>query len=153
MNLSSVSDQGNAGLNDLKDQKIGEGHTSGAPIHDCPRDKHFSSSTSGKYNESGMRAVIIERRCKWTIALENGQLPKCKPTLQIPHAALHSSLVAETWFAWQSMPLWQWSRWIEHRLSFYSSRWEEINERTEIHDMIPADGAVIDDNVYKQLTN
>jgi hypothetical protein len=25
-------------------------------------------------------------------------------TLQIPHAALHSSLVADTWFAWQSMP-------------------------------------------------
>lgn len=25
-------------------------------------------------------------------------------TLQIPHAALHSSLVAETWLAWQSIP-------------------------------------------------
>ena len=25
-------------------------------------------------------------------------------TLQIPHAALHSSLLAETWLAWQSMP-------------------------------------------------
>jgi hypothetical protein len=64
MDLSSVSDQDDFGLNDVKDQTIGKGHTSGAPIHDCPRDKHFSSSTSGKYNGSGMRAVVMGRRCK-----------------------------------------------------------------------------------------
>jgi hypothetical protein len=26
------------------------------------------------------------------------------PTLQIPHATVHSSLVADAWFAWHSMP-------------------------------------------------
>lgn len=30
-----------------------------------------------------------------------------KLTLQIPHAALHSSVDADTWFAWQSIPKWQ----------------------------------------------
>lgn len=30
---------------------------------------------------------------------------KSAPTLHIPHAALHSSDVAETWLAWQSMPI------------------------------------------------
>lgn len=110
MDLSSVSDQDKVGLNDGKDQKIGRWHTSAAPIHDCPRDKHFSSSTSGKYNESGMHAIIMQRRCKRKITSKNGRLLKCKPTLQIPHAALHSSLVAETWLAWQSMPLWEMNR-------------------------------------------
>jgi hypothetical protein len=34
-------------------------------------------------------------------AMEESSAPH---TLQIPHAALHSSEVAETWLAWQSMP-------------------------------------------------
>jgi hypothetical protein len=153
MDLSSVSERNKVGLSDLEDRTIGRTHTSAVPIHGCLRDKHFSSSTSGKYNGSGMRAVIMRRRCKWKIALKDRQLPKCKPTLQIPHAALHSSLVAETWLAWQSMPLWQWWKWIEHRLSCHSLKWGEMNGRTKIHDMIPADGAVIDDDVYKPLAN
>ena len=58
IDLSPVSDQGKVGLNNAEDHTIGKRHTSAAPTHDCPRDRHFSSSTSGKYNGSGMRAGI-----------------------------------------------------------------------------------------------
>jgi len=61
MDLSSVSDQDRVGLDDAEDQTIGRKRTSGAPIHDYPGDKHFSSSASGKYNGSGTHAVIIQK--------------------------------------------------------------------------------------------
>lgn len=40
----------------------------------------------------------------WKKEGEGSQEKDSMLTLQMPHAALHSSLVAETWFAWQSMP-------------------------------------------------
>ena len=35
------------------------GHTSAAPIHDCPKDKHSWSSASAKCSESGRHAVDV----------------------------------------------------------------------------------------------
>ena len=61
-------------------------------------------------------------------------------TLQMPHAALHSSLVAETWFAWQSMPA---SMIVSGEV--YDIRVGRV--RTEIHDVVPADSAVLDNDV------
>ena len=64
-------------------------------------------------------------------------------TLQMPHAALHSSLVAETWFAWQSMPA---SMIVSGKV--YDIRVGRV--RTEIHDVVPADSAVLDDDVWRK---
>lgn len=41
----------------------------------------------------------------WVMSKVSTGRSKKKPTLHIPHAALHSSLVAITWLAWQSMPV------------------------------------------------
>ena len=55
-------------------------------------------------------AVEVERVLRsprvryWKKEGEGSQEKDRMLTLQMPHAALHSSLVAETWFAWQSMP-------------------------------------------------
>lgn len=61
-------------------------------------------------------------------------------TLQMPHAAVHSSLVAETWFAWQSMPA---------RAAQSARDQAEIGsrKRTEVHDVVPANRAVVHDDV------
>ena len=58
----------------------------------------------------------------------------------MPHAALQSSLVADTWLAWHSMPADE----SVHELVGYSE------PRTEIHDVVPADGAVIYDDVWER---
>lgn len=62
-------------------------------------------------------------------------------TLQIPQATVHSSLVAEAWFAWHSMP--KELRVSERRTFCYRSG----VVLTEIHDVIPANGTVVDHNV------
>lgn len=51
-----------------------------------------------------MECVLWKQWRWWDLkeSLNNDRL-----TLQIPHAALHSSVDADTWFAWQSMPKWQ----------------------------------------------
>ena len=64
-------------------------------------------------------------------------------TLQMPHAALHSSLVAETWFAWQSMPA---SMIVSGKV--YDIRVGRV--RTEIHDVVPANGAVLYNDVWRK---
>ena len=48
-----------------------------------------------RWNEKVVSNVKCWNDCDWD---------ECH-TLQIPHAALQSSLVAETWLAWHSMPL------------------------------------------------
>lgn len=64
-------------------------HTSVTPIHDCPEDKHSLSSASARCSGSGTHAVGGQRQ---GCTFERGE----GRTLQIPQAALHSSLVAET---------------------------------------------------------
>ena len=43
--------------------------------------------------------TLVTRRKKL-----NSPMPIIALTLQTPHATVHSSLVAEAWFAWHSMP-------------------------------------------------
>ena len=63
-------------------------------------------------------------------------------TLQMPHATVHSSVVDEPWFAWHSMPVV-----VIVRLAYLSERHHQCWRRTQVHNMVPADGAVIDDNI------
>ena len=63
--------------------------TSVTPTRDCPKDKHFWSSATVRCNGSGMRAIMNVKYEK-QLEREKGS------TLQMPQAALHSSLVAET---------------------------------------------------------
>jgi hypothetical protein len=65
-----------------------------------------------------------------------------KPTLHIPHAALHSSLVAITWLAWQSMPV------VEY-VSILA--FESVKEHTKIHDVVSTDGTIVDNDVWQSL--
>lgn len=57
-------------------------------------------------------------------------------TLQIPQATVHSSVVDEPWFAWHSMPF---------EVSW--GRGGLRDARTQVHDVVSANGTVIDDNV------
>ena len=54
----------------------------------------------------------------WRIALD-------EHTLHIPHAALHSSLVADTWFAWQSMPK-EIRKWDSKEFATYIDPWYDF---------------------------
>ena len=116
----------------------GAQRTSATPTHGCPMGRHFLSSTNERCSGSGTRAEIgssLEVDCRLRHEIR---------TLQIPHAALHSSLVADTWFAWQSIPaLW------EGRVMGHTKR-KRRRQRTKIHDMISADGAVINDDVWSK---
>jgi len=60
----------------------------------------------------------------------------------MPQAALHSSEVAETWFAWQSMPVK-----FDFNILIVYFVGEGSGTLTEIHDMVPTDGAVVNDDV------
>ena len=60
-------------------------------------------------------------------------------TLQIPQAALHSSFVADTWLAWHSMPV--------RGTLLANILLKGVIQLTKLHDMVPADGAIINDNV------
>jgi hypothetical protein len=63
------------------------GHTFGIPNHDCQVGILDVSSAIEICNGSGMRA---EKKVSWLM-----QLGSFEHTLQIPHATVHSSVVAE----------------------------------------------------------
>jgi hypothetical protein len=71
-------------------------HTFGTPNPCYQVGRLVESSTNGKCSGNGRRA-----NCQSALSNneEAGSL-----TLQIPHATVHSSLVAEAWFAWHSIP-------------------------------------------------
>ena len=54
---------------------------------------------------------------------------------------MHSSLVADAWFAWHSMPE-------EKKKEIFSKVKRKRNQRlTEVHDVITTDGTVVDDDI------
>lgn len=116
--------------------------TFAAPIHDCQAGKHSSSSANVKYSGSGMHAG--SRGQIGFIHKRTSLVGPIGLTLQIPQAALHSSLVADTWFAWQSIPCYAPNHGIS--VSIHRSRCK-ISKRTEIHYMIATYSAVIDNNI------
>jgi hypothetical protein len=65
----------------------------------------------------------------------SGKLSSCGVlvTLQIPQATVHSSLVAEAWLAWHSMPL----------VTLVKIITVEVEILTQIHDVVSADSTVI----------
>jgi hypothetical protein len=69
--------------------------TSEIPNRGCQADRLVGSSAIEICSESGMRAAKYQwqRHIAWV-----------QRTLQMPHATVHSSLVAEAWLAWHSMP-------------------------------------------------
>lgn len=64
-------------------------------------------------------------------------------TLQMPQATVHSSLVADAWLAWHSIPA------MMTFGQYARSLAPEPREvaRTEIHNMVAADRAIVDDDV------
>lgn len=66
------------------------GRTSVAPIHGCPVDRRSLSLATGRCSESERHAALGQ--------LYEGGKSK-ERTLQMPQAALHSSVDADTWFA------------------------------------------------------
>lgn len=71
---------------------------SGIPSLGCPRDRLVVSSASVRCSGSGRHAVE-EKASACATGTDVARL-----TLQIPHATVHSSLVAEAWLAWHSIP-------------------------------------------------
>lgn len=71
---------------------------------------------------------------KWSDELDAGLL-----TLQIPQATVHSSVVDDPWFAWHSMPVLR---------AVSLDMWEgELIEPTQVHDVVPANSTVVDDDI------
>ena len=70
---------------------------SGIPSLCCQVGILDGSSTNERCNESGRRATQ-------SISATSIVHVPVKLTLHIPQATVHSSLVAEAWFAWHSMP-------------------------------------------------
>ena len=56
---------------------------------------------------------------------------------------MHSSLVAEAWLAWHSIP-------DQVNVSILFGQ-DISNKLTEIHNVVPADGAVVNHNVYEDV--
>lgn len=79
----------------------GKQRTSGAPIRDYQVDIHCASWASVRCSGNGMRAT------RGDVDIWNKSSSRNRLTLHIPHAALQSSVDADTWFAWQSMPAWR----------------------------------------------
>lgn len=111
------------------------------PSHDCLEDILDDSWASGIYNESGKHAVIIsstsmlERCCLYPL------------TLQTPQATVHSSEVADAWLAWHSIP---------NCIYIYISIMLVLCSGiplTKIHNVISANGTVVDDDIYHFIIN
>jgi len=104
------------------------------PIHDYLKDRHSSFSTNGKYSGSGMHA---RRRShnqvqqKKSGELSNIANPPCSITL----FARCRDLVCLTIDAFG--------------LHYYGSNGSRKVKHTKIHNVIPADGTVINHNVLK----
>lgn len=96
--LPAISERTSGRINKL--EKLG--HTSVIPIPYCPKDIRYASWATSRYSGNGKRAALI------IVISDNEDLNSNDServhTLQIPQAALHSSEVADTWFAWQSIP-------------------------------------------------
>lgn len=57
--------------------------------------------------EPSRNAVEVESMLGWLATMGTGMLfesVSIQHTLQMPHATVHSSLVADAWLAWHSMP-------------------------------------------------
>lgn len=66
-------------------------------------------------------------------------------TLQIPQATVHSSLVDEPWLAWHSMPV---VVIMLVLMLLHRRRWFlQCCRRTQVHDVVSANGAVINDDI------
>lgn len=115
------------------------GRTSGTPSPYCRGDKLDGFSATARCSESGTHArdrkkVGVSVGCRVSVR-------KSKLTLQIPQATVHSSVVDEPWLAWHSIPS-------NHQtLDFGLHEGKTGPRRTEIHDVITADCAVVDDNI------
>lgn len=65
-----------------------------------------------------------QSRISGNVFISHADRERCFLTLQTPHATVHSSEVADAWFAWHSMPVRIRTRWLDLRsnhLSIYSS--------------------------------
>lgn len=80
---------------------------SGIPILGCPVGTLDAFLANVKCNESGMHAGNLRRRINEKNCQENCYKMRttkiAKLTLQTPQATVHSSLVADAWFAWHSI--------------------------------------------------
>ena len=88
-----------------------------------------------------MKCVLHERPSVATLLARMGRLP----TLQMPHATVHSSLVADAWLAWHSMP--STSGESDQQMS------SQVRQPTEIHDMVSTDGAVVHNDIPGPQSN
>lgn len=101
---------------------VSSGRIFGIPILGCPAGTLDASSTISRCNENGMHAARTETKKRkrishgaekmltkrvlrkwWPVAGPAKEEATTKLTLQTPQATVHSSLVADAWFAWHSM--------------------------------------------------
>ena len=119
-------------------QPRSSGRTSGTPSRGCRADTPGASSASGRCSGSGKRAGAA---VSGSAGAQRGG-----PTLHMPQHTVHSSLDTVTLLAWHSMP----AALLAHRIVGAGGRGPRATaraRRTGVHQMVAADGAVVDDNV------
>ena len=74
--------------------------------------------------------------------------PNPRNALHVPHATAHSSLFADAWFAWHSMPA-DGPHYTVNTATGHGK--SEQTARTQVHDVVSANGTVIYNNVCGEM--